>query len=317
MRETFRVRTKCGFRRAKFDVNRGTAERRLDPVHLRIQQPGDPESALLEAILTACQGAESGGGIFAWASASGVQLLIEDEAFVDLATTGPFRLVIGVDAITDAKALDELSRAEKRFKGLEVRAFLHNEPNVLFHPKCCWFRRGAEVRLIVGSGNLTLGGLRGNWEAFAEDTLKGTTAVAFQEAIDIGSKQSKPGFSRWMTRTFLRVHAAMSGRAGSSEGASGVRLKLAPNFQPKLLSQALVASRRLSLPKFRRPVGGGIKRTSTWRITKPSSGHNWGPRYQCCCVMSNWMAPSPILRTVRASRSRARTTALNRRQPEA
>src|SRR5437016_4081792 len=50
---------------------------------------------------------------------------------------------------------------------LKVRVFLNNVRGSLFHPKLCWFHRAKEGICLVGSGNLTPGGLRGNREAFS------------------------------------------------------------------------------------------------------------------------------------------------------
>ena len=54
---------------------------------------------------------------------------------------------------------------------MTVRAFLNPKPEGLFHPKFCFTKRQGGGHLIAGSGNLTEGGLLGNWEAYSVDEL--------------------------------------------------------------------------------------------------------------------------------------------------
>jgi hypothetical protein len=75
-------------------------------------------------------------------------------------------LVVGLDAVTSRNALEYLAQVERDRPNLTVRVFW-NETGGLFHPKMCHFRygNGREV-LILGSGNLTPGGLRENFEGY-------------------------------------------------------------------------------------------------------------------------------------------------------
>jgi HKD family nuclease len=129
----------------------------------------DPEDAtaltLLEAMINAASSANGGAGSFAWATASGLLLLIENKIFEAFLDKHSFDLLIGVDAVTNAKALSELSRLVTIKPNLRARAFYH-EPGTLFHPKVCYFRHESGGVLITGSGNLTSAGLQTNWEAF-------------------------------------------------------------------------------------------------------------------------------------------------------
>jgi hypothetical protein len=120
----------------------------------------------LEEILTACEGASSGAGAFAFASAAGVNLVFEDPEFSALLAHSPFDLIVGVDAITDTKALDAIQAISVANPKLKARAFLGTKSGSLFHPKICWFRHSFGGVCLVGSGNLTPGGLRGNCEVF-------------------------------------------------------------------------------------------------------------------------------------------------------
>lgn len=131
-----------------------------------LQDPGDNDApTVLDAIAEVTENATMGGGIFAFASAPGVQMLFGNEAFAEFVKKAPFDLVVGVDSVTNEKALDLLKKRATDYPNLTVRAFFHSRP-ITFHPKFCWFTNGKDGRAIVGSGNLTPGGLFGNWEAF-------------------------------------------------------------------------------------------------------------------------------------------------------
>jgi HKD family nuclease len=133
-----------------------------------IQDPTNSEAySLHEALIQACDGATGGGGIFAFASRQGVDLYLNDAAFFQFGSRAKFDLIIGIDEITNLKTIERLSELQSSISGLNVSAFLHDIKGSLFHPKFCWFRKKKTGSLIVGSGNLTAGGLRKNWEAFS------------------------------------------------------------------------------------------------------------------------------------------------------
>lgn len=133
-----------------------------------LQDPEWPDSTyLLEEILAACEGASSGGGAFAFASSAGVTLLFGDPQFSQFLEQCPFELIVGVDAVTDTDALDAIQATAAMQPKLKVRAFLGTGAGCMFHPKICWFRNASGGVCLVGSGNLTAGGLRGNYESFS------------------------------------------------------------------------------------------------------------------------------------------------------
>jgi len=137
-----------------------------------IQDSQWPDSTyLLEEILQACESATSGIGAFAFASAPGVKLLLRDPDFLRFLSTSPFELIVGLEAITDTKALDAIADCAAQHPNLTPRVFLDNTSGTFFHPKMCWFRHPPGGVCIVGSGNLTPGGLRGNCEAFSAARL--------------------------------------------------------------------------------------------------------------------------------------------------
>jgi hypothetical protein len=147
-----------------------------------IQDPKDSSSTyLLEVILDACENAELGGGTFAFASAHGAKLLFLDSSFQEFLKSNSFSLIVGVDAVTNKKALEALSEISTHYPNLSVRAFLSSVGGrSLYHPKFCWFKNSKGGILISGSGNLTGGGLRNNFEAF---TLNKLDQPAYDEML--------------------------------------------------------------------------------------------------------------------------------------
>ena len=106
--------------------------------------------------------------IFAFASAKGAATILESAPFeAYMSRGGVFRLLVGLDAITSRAALEVIARAGDRYGGSFDGRVFKNEYATLFHPKLVRARRvDGSQRLLVGSGNLTPGGLRTNFEAF-------------------------------------------------------------------------------------------------------------------------------------------------------
>jgi len=139
---------------------------------LKFQTAGSAGGYLLEHLLIESIGATRGGAVFAWANANGVKSLLEDDVFDEFLLDGNFRLFVGTDSITDPPAVEKLIEIAARRPRLDVRAFM-SPTTSLFHPKMAWFEHNAHLTLIVGSGNLTMGGLKSNWEAFVILKLAG------------------------------------------------------------------------------------------------------------------------------------------------
>ena len=156
----------------------------MTTAELHLQDAGTETGHLLEALLRACNGSKEGGAVFAWTNTSGVTAFLEDKSFADFIKQGEFDLVVGLDSITDEAAVKALIARASQWPKLSVRAFLHEE-SPLFHPKLAWFLSDTELTLIVGSGNLTMGGLRKNWEAFTvvrlTDAAASITAKQIQD----------------------------------------------------------------------------------------------------------------------------------------
>ena len=139
---------------------------------LKFQVAGSAGGYLLEHLLVESIGAVRGGGIFAWANTNGVKSLLEDDVFDDFLVAANFRLFVGTDSITDPPAVKRLIEISTKRPRLDVRAFM-SPTSSLFHPKMAWFDHDDHLSLIVGSGNLTMGGLRSNWEVFVVLKLTG------------------------------------------------------------------------------------------------------------------------------------------------
>lgn len=133
-------------------------------------------------------GAEEGLGVFAFASAGGV------DSFMDALGLGgtwktpkKFHLIVGVDAVTNADALLRIADHVKSSGGaLTAEVFFHGNPWSTFHPKFAMFRSAASLKFLTGSGNLTTRGLGvassamnppGNWEAFIVQECSGHQAA--------------------------------------------------------------------------------------------------------------------------------------------
>jgi hypothetical protein len=137
-------------------------------VELRVQDPTDPATVyLFEAIIQAMDGASAGKGIFAFASRDGVDSLLLDAAVTGFLGQANFDLIVGIDAVTNRATLERLQELQGEYTSLHVRVFW-NRTNGLFHPKIARFSRAdGSQTVIVGSGNLTPGGLRDNFEAYS------------------------------------------------------------------------------------------------------------------------------------------------------
>lgn len=139
---------------------------------LILQDPtNDQSTTLLESVSEALESAASLTGVFAFASKSGVELLSEEENFRKVAETGAVDLIVGIDAVTNAKAIEALVKLGGQFPKIKIRALMNPKPSGLFHPKFA-FTTGLEGgHQITGSGNLTVGGLLSHWEAYSFEKL--------------------------------------------------------------------------------------------------------------------------------------------------
>ncbi len=147
-----------------------------------LQDPTSPETVyLFEAIIAASSGASSWTGMFAFASRAGVDALIIDQETQRFLRHSSMSLLVGIDAVTNRGTLERLKELEEAHERLNVQVFW-NRTAGLFHPKVARFEYPNGSRsMIVGSGNLTPGGLRQNFEAFS--VMKATAT----ETLDVSS----------------------------------------------------------------------------------------------------------------------------------
>ena len=136
---------------------------------LHFQDPYFTDSYTLhEALIRSCSTSIQGKGAYAFATKSGIEILLKDSVFDCLLDRGEYSLIVGIDEITNLASLEALSVIKADRPNLTVKAFDHNNRGSLFHPKLSYFKNQDDSgTLIVGSGNLTLGGLRRNREAFS------------------------------------------------------------------------------------------------------------------------------------------------------
>ena len=139
---------------------------------LHFQGPNDMAPTLLELLADAAQSSDGGIAIFSFASCAGVRLLFSDPGFSDFLRRGEFHLIVGVDEVTTPDVLTMLADEAQSRCGLRTCVFLHSRKAAIFHPKVSWFYSAQASRSIVGSGNLTKGGLLNNWEAFIDAKTK-------------------------------------------------------------------------------------------------------------------------------------------------
>lgn len=160
---------------------------------VEMQDPSSEETRYLyEALVEELRQPETAAfeGVFAFASRGGIEDLLQDEDFeAFMAGDGRALVVVGIDAVTNQGALALLLELSDQWPNLEVRVF-HNDIAPLFHPKLARFTRNdGSCVMIVGSGNLTPGGLRQNIEAYskaeiqAEELGDSATIVSLDEFL--------------------------------------------------------------------------------------------------------------------------------------
>jgi hypothetical protein len=189
-------------------------------VDFHLRDPAGKGRTLLDVLTEAADGAERGGGIFAFASKTGIDMLLEANELRTLVAVLGFDLVVGVDSITDTRALDRLVELSQRRSALRARVLVHDSGG-LFHPKICWFADGSNLRLVVGSGNLTLGGLARNTEAFVATTLVGDAASTAEGEVQGWLKRWEP----WLLAPDAVESRARAAKNSGSEGSFREKMK--------------------------------------------------------------------------------------------
>ncbi len=223
-----------------------------------LQGPTSPDTVyLFEAIVEAARGAESCTGLFAFASRAGVDSLIGDPEIQTFLGQSTMALLVGIDAVTNRPTLERLQELERLHERLSVRVF-RNPTDALFHPKVARFDYSdGRQSMIVGSGNLTPGGLHQNFEAFT------VVRASAGETLD---------FSSW--RRFFTDHAAdvraIDGEVLESGRAERhARASTAPRRRTRT---GRAARRGTDGPDVESPVG----RTDRFLVAQvPRAGDRW------------------------------------------
>src|SRR5687768_8472695 len=115
-----------------------------------LQTPDVASPKLLSKILLQCGPHVRGGAAFAFASAEGVKLLAAEPAFCAFLPGSSFSVIVGLDAITDTRAVQELRKLSQSYPNFKPKLFLHTIPRSLFHPKTLWLRTGNGGVVITG-----------------------------------------------------------------------------------------------------------------------------------------------------------------------
>lgn len=216
-------------------------------MRLYIQDPTDQEAPFLhERILEACEGATRGAGAFAFVTSEGVDLLLRDDIFRRFAARRTFDLIVGVDEVTNVRALTALQETSRELPGLTARVFYHDLPQAIFHPKVCWFRHRSRGFIFVGSGNLTARGLRGNWEAFAVDEIEANAADALEAQwarwVEIHATHLRPlDDEHVLARAALNVRRRRPGGRPPAPEEEEREVAEEPPVGPTLVHRVLVA----------------------------------------------------------------------------
>jgi len=119
---------------------------------------------LLTAILPAVEKAEDARIAVAFVSRGGVDLI--DPALQQcLGRNGSVEFLVGLDfSTTEPQALWKLYEFTQRYASARMYCHADLGPSVVYHPKLYVLKEGEEAIIIVGSSNLTEGGLERNLE---------------------------------------------------------------------------------------------------------------------------------------------------------
>jgi|LSQX01.3.fsa_nt_gb hypothetical protein len=135
-----------------------------------IQDPTNPHTIYYYETLLQCLASRNTHiwrGIFAFATGDAVRsTFVNDPDVQRFLERGEVDLLIGIDAVTNVSALEELQSLTIQRPSFRARVFV-NPGTGLFHPKVSYFIGGGESTLLVGSANFTKGGLRRNVEAYS------------------------------------------------------------------------------------------------------------------------------------------------------
>lgn len=147
---------------------------------LILQDPNAPApNYLLDELEKHFKDADAIYCAFAFVTARGVNLLFDQVEVRKNLEKAKIHLIVGMDAITDTKAIEKLSALCSKYENFSVQVFLPRSGGI-FHPKFSWIKKGKTGVVITGSGNLTNGGLKNNFEAFSVIQIDPQTVKAVE-----------------------------------------------------------------------------------------------------------------------------------------
>jgi len=141
---------------------------------LNLQDPSSNGSpSLRDTFVREAESWKSVRGAFAWATSKGLNEVFLDDDFAGLLGEGTedSLLIFGVDFVTTPDALDMMDEMNSE-TSIETKVFHPKGGGYLFHPKYTIWGDGSTGSLVIGSGNLTRGGIRDSHEAFARLPLQ-------------------------------------------------------------------------------------------------------------------------------------------------
>lgn len=137
---------------------------------IRVQDPtAPPRSALFDVLVQIASDGqvEYARLFFGFLTGSGVDALLSVPAVADMLRGAAVDVLVGVDAVTDRPGLERLITLEAEnpnFRALAIK----NNTGALIHPKMIFVRYSdARSVAVVGSNNLSFGGLSGNVEGYS------------------------------------------------------------------------------------------------------------------------------------------------------
>jgi HKD family nuclease len=140
------------------------------------------ETDTLLAIRNCCRKAKRIRAALALITIGGLRLIEEELEYV-LTRGGEVQLLLGIDMATEPEAIEALLKLHNRHsERMAMRRFV-TEPRQTFHPKTWIFSfQSGRAAAIVGSSNLTLGGLANNYEANVR--IEGAGVVELERFFD-------------------------------------------------------------------------------------------------------------------------------------
>ena len=145
-------------------------------------------------------------------SAAGVNN-VDESISICLKKGGTGEILIGIDLPSEPKAMQELLRIQADYADQLTLKIFSRLKNRIFHPKLFIFEsRNGRRSAIIGSSNLTGGGLTENYEAnvlVEADTVAGELSDYFDEHFqgayseDLTSEWLEPYFKEWVKRKKL------------------------------------------------------------------------------------------------------------------